>query len=270
VIAEGGMSCYSDDGSVSTSVEWDLGMILLEIQDLSAGYSNARVVHGLSLIVREREIAAILGPNGAGKTTTLLSISGLSEIQSGSIHVLGTQPDRRHPHRLARAGLAHVPEDRGLFSNLTVSENLELGTTARAAAKQAVLSEVIDWFPALAPLMTKRCGYLSGGEQQMVALARALVGKPKLLLVDEMSLGLAPLIVENLMRRLRTIADDSGVGMVLVEQHVKVALEVADTATVLVHGHVAWTGPAKSLAESPDLLREAYLGREEKGKKGLL
>jgi branched-chain amino acid transport system ATP-binding protein len=266
VIIQRAKSWRGDNGSSSMSVERELGMSLLDIQDLSAGYNNTPVVHGLSLIVREREIVAILGPNGAGKTTTLLSISGLTEIQSGSIHVLGTQPDRRHPHRLAHAGLAHVPEDRGLFSSLTVSENLELGTTTRAAAKQTVLGEVMDWFPALGPLMAKRCGYLSGGEQQMLALARALVGKPKLLMVDEMSLGLAPLIVENLMRRLRIIADDSGVGVILVEQHVKAALEVADTANVLVHGRVAWTGPAKWLAESPDLLREAYLGQEENRK----
>src|SRR5690606_36984998 len=181
-------------------------------------------------------------------------------IIGGSITVLGTAPDRKHPHRLAHIGCAHVPEDRGLFFDLSVAENLELGTKARGAAGREVTERVLESFPGLPPLMKRRAGLLSGGEQQMLTLARALVGEPRLLLVDEMSLGLAPLIVDQLLELLRQIARDSGVGVLLVEQHVKAALAIADVAHAMVHGTVAWSGPARELAESEELLHRAYLG----------
>lgn len=234
--------------------------VLLEVRGLVSGYGGTPVVHGIDLTVREREIVTILGPNGAGKTTTLLAISGLAEILGGSVEVLGTQPDRKHPHRLAHVGLAHVPEDRGLFFDLTVAENLELGTKQRGKEAKAVTDEVLGYFPALPPLMKRRAGLLSGGEQQMLTLARALVGRPRLLLVDEMSLGLAPIIVDMLLPLLRDIAEAAGVGVLLVEQHVRSALAIADIANVMVHGNMAWSGPARELAASEELLHRAYLG----------
>src|SRR5690606_3408332 len=150
------------------------GEVLLDVRDLVTGYGGTPVVHGVTLSVREREIVTVLGPNGAGKTTTLLAISGLAQIHRGSVTVLGTTPDRTHPNRLAHIGCAHVPEARGLFFDLTVAETLELGTRARGAAARAVTDRVLQYFPALPPLMKRRAGLLSGGEQQMLAMARAL------------------------------------------------------------------------------------------------
>ena len=229
---------------------------LLEINDLNTGYNGVSVVRGLNLHVNAGEVVALLGPNGAGKTTTLLTTSGLVPIISGEIKVFGKSVKGRRPHLIAREGLAHVPEGRALFYQLTVGENLRLGA-ARGAAD---VKQALAYFPILAEIMDRRAGLLSGGEQQMLAMARALTVKPKLLMVDEMSLGLAPIIVERLLPILRTIADETGAGVLLVEQHVNMALQVADRAYILSHGELVTEGDAKELASNRSLLEASYLG----------
>ena len=231
---------------------------LLEINDLNTGYNGVSVVRGLNLHVNAGEVVALLGPNGAGKTTTLLTTSGLVPIISGEIKVFGKSVKGRRPHLIAREGLAHVPEGRALFYQLTVGENLRLGA-ARGAAD---VKQALAYFPILAEIMDRRAGLLSGGEQQMLAMARALTVKPKLLMVDEMSLGLAPIIVERLLPILRKIADETGAGVLLVEQHVNMALQVADRAYILSHGELVTEGDAKELASNRSLLEASYLGEK--------
>jgi branched-chain amino acid transport system ATP-binding protein len=230
-------------------------MTVLEIVGMSTGYHGVPVVRDLDLRVEEGEVVALLGPNGSGKTTTLLTTSALNPILKGDIKVLGSSVKGQRPHRLARAGLAHVPEDRSLFFQLTVKENLRLGARGSAAIDQA-----LRYFPALEGLMDRRAGLLSGGEQQMLSMARALGTEPKLLMVDEMSLGLAPIIVERLLPVLRAIATDTGTGVLLVEQHVHLALEVADRAYVLSHGNLVAQGEAGYFRDNPHVLESSYLG----------
>jgi len=232
---------------------------LLEVSDLWAGYGGSAVVRELSFTVAHGEVVALLGPNGAGKTTTLLTVAGLLPALGGTVRLLGRPVDARAPHRNIRRGLGYVTEDRGLFGRLSVRDNLRLAARDGGHAAAAVV-EASTWFPALAPLLDRRTGLLSGGEQQMLAVARALVARPQLLLIDEMSLGLAPRIVDQLAGVIRRIADEREIGVLLVEQHVPLALGIADAALVLVHGEVVARGAAADLAGRHDLLQASYLG----------
>jgi branched-chain amino acid transport system ATP-binding protein len=224
--------------------------------EISSGYNGVAVVRGLNLFVDEGEVVVLLGPNGAGKTTSLLAASGLNAILQGDINVLGKSIKRRRPHLIARDGLAHVPEDRSLFFQLTVQENLRLAAPKGAKG----FAEILDYFPALDALADRKAGLLSGGEQQMLAVARALLTKPKLLMVDEMSLGLAPIVVERLVPVFRQIAADTGVGVLLVEQHVDLVLQIADRAYLLNHGDLVFEGSATYLRSNRQLLESSYLG----------
>ena len=236
---------------------------VLEVRGLVAGYGGVAVVHGLDLSVGAGEVVALLGPNGAGKTTTLLTLSGLLRPISGTIELLGERPSpgrrsRSEVGRRARAGLAHVPEDRSLFVELTTEENLALGVPwhrSRDAVRRAT-----EFFPALGPLLQRRAGLLSGGEQQMLAIARALVGRPRVVMIDELSLGLAPMVVADLLPVVRRVADEEGTGFLLVEQHVPLVLAVADRAVVLSGGQVRIEGSGAALAADPAVMASAYLG----------
>ena len=233
------------------------GSTLLSVRGLRAGYDGLPVVRNLDLHVDEGEVVALLGPNGAGKTTSLLTISGVLATLSGEVRLFGTSTKGRRPHHLARQGLGHVPEDRALFFQLTVRDNLRLGRVGRGRTTK--VDRALELFPALEPLLDRRAGLLSGGEQQMLALGRALLGRPKLLMVDEMSLGLAPIVVDRLLPVLRTIATESGCGVLLVEQHVHKALRVADRAVVLNHGDVVMSGTASELVAVGDRVAFSYL-----------
>jgi branched-chain amino acid transport system ATP-binding protein len=228
----------------------------LHLDALAAGYDGNAVVRDLTLTVAPGEVVALLGPNGAGKTTTLMTIAGLLAPVGGAIHVDGAPIAGQPAHKLAKAGVALVPEGRSLFFSLTVAEHLKLAEGREPLAK----SELMTLLPELEKCLDRKAGVLSGGEQQMLAVGRALVSRPKLLLVDEMSLGLAPVIVERLLPILRRVATDLGAGVLFVEQHVASALKVADRAYVLNHGRLVLEGAASELRDQPDLLKSSYLG----------
>ena len=234
---------------------------VLRLTGLVAGYGGVPVVHGIDLEVAPGEVVTLLGSNGAGKTTTLLAVSGLVDRLAGTVEVAGVNVSGGW--RMARLGVAHVPEDRGLFYDLTAAENLRLGRPGGRRGKRAGTvpdEQLLAWFPALERVLDRKAGLLSGGEQQMLALARAMAGRPKLLLVDELSLGLAPLLVEGLLPVVRSIAEETGTGVLLVEQHVALVLAVADRAYLLREGRVAFAGRASELAAQRSLLEAGYLG----------
>ncbi|MGH3153391.1 MAG: ABC transporter ATP-binding protein [Streptosporangiaceae bacterium] len=206
----------------------------------------------LTLTVGPGEVVALLGANGAGKTTTLRAISGLLRSAAGAIRLSGQDLAGVSPTARARLGLAHVPADRGIFFGLTVAEHFRLDRTEMDAA--------VDHFPALRPLSGRKAGLLSGGEQQMLAIARALSRRPTLLMLDEMSLGLAPVIVDRLLPVVREFATSHGTGVLLVEQHVRLALKIADRGYVLSHGELAVSGSAEQLSQDSALLAASYLG----------
>jgi branched-chain amino acid transport system ATP-binding protein len=233
----------------------------IEISGLFAGYAGSAAVRDVTLQVAPGEVVAMVGPNGAGKTTVMHSLAGLLPVMQGSVRVMGEVVKAGRPYRVARRGLAFVPDDRSLFYGLTVRENLRMGSRGR---RKDNLDAVLDYFPALQNLLGRRAGLLSGGEQQMLALGRAMASKPRVLAVDEMSLGLAPNIVTRLLPVLRRIADENGTAVLVVEQHVHLVLSIADRAYVLSHGDMTFAGSAQQLQAQPEILRESYLGAQKK------
>ena len=223
---------------------------------LTGGRGSTTAFRDVSLSVESGEVLTLLGPNGAGKTTLLLTLAGLLPAQDGTIAVDDTALKNGRPSLANSAGVTLVPDDRCLFTTLTVEENLKVA--ARKGGPTP--STMLEVFPALEKRWELKAGALSGGEQQMLAMARALIQEPKVLLVDEMSMGLAPLVVESLFEAVRRIAAERGCAVVLVEQHVHVALGVADRAAVLSHGELVLDQDAASLRAAPEVLEQAYFG----------
>jgi branched-chain amino acid transport system ATP-binding protein len=231
---------------------------VLALEGISAGYEGAAVLRELDLHVSAGEVVALLGANGAGKTTTLRAISGIVRPLAGRILFQGEDLARRSASERARLGIAHVPEGRGLFFGLTVREHFRLGHRGETLDEQIAY----EYFPALAELEGRRAGLLSGGEQQMLAVGRALARRPRLLLLDELSLGLAPVIVERLLPVVSSYAKESGCAVLLVEQHVHLALEVAERGYVLSHGELVLHQRADELRADRQLIVSSYLGEQ--------
>ena len=234
-------------------------MPLLELVDVEARYGATRALHGLSLAVDEGEAVAVLGANGAGKTTTLRAISGTVR-KAGDVVFAGRRISRRSPEAIARSGVAHVPEGRGTFRELSVRENLRLGAYTRSRRElDDDYSRVLGYFPWLAERSHQQAGTLSGGEQQMLAIARALMQRPRLLLLDEPSLGLAPLLVREIFGIVRTLNEETGLTVLVVEQNAAIALSSAARAYVLEVGRVALSGTTDELRRN-EAVRRSYLG----------
>ena len=235
-------------------------MTLLSVAQLTGGYGAVRVLHGLDFTVDVGEVVVILGANGAGKTTTLRGLSGLIDAH-GQISFEGNDVIGWRPERIAAAGIAHVPQGRGTITDLTVEENLRLGAYTRRDRKElaADLERWYEVFPRLGQRRDQQAGSMSGGEQQMLAIARALMARPKLVLLDEPSLGLAPIITQELFRTLGELNRDQGISMLVVEQNAGLALGIAQRGYVLETGSIVVTGSAEELAGNDDV-RKAYLG----------
>jgi len=235
-------------------------MALLEVSGLDVHYGGIHALKGVSFSVEQGQVVTLIGANGAGKTTTLRAVSGLVKPSKGSVKFNGRTITGMPAHQIVALGLAHAPEGRGIFANLTVDENLQMGAYLRkdpgGVAKDR--KKALDLFPRIAERLHQNAGTLSGGEQQMLAIARALIAKPKLLLLDEPSLGLAPQIVQLIFKIVKTIAAE-GTTILLVEQNAHQALNVAHTAHVLEVGALVTSGPAAELARD-DKIRKAYLG----------
>ncbi len=232
---------------------------MLELDKVEAGYGQFRVLHGVDMHVDKGEIVALVGPNGAGKTTTLRTILGMTTLYSGDIRYQGKSITKLPTHKRVELGITMVPEGRGLFNYLTVYENLLAGAYTKEAweKKEDTIEWVFELFPRLKERRDQIAGTLSGGEAQMLAIGRALMSRPKLLLMDEPSLGLAPIIVLEVFEIVKKLRDE-GVTILLVEQHVKNSLEISDRAYVMEMGKIVMQGPAKELLQSEEL-KKAYL-----------
>ncbi len=234
------------------------GDVLLDVEDLDVSYALVRALFGVSFTARRRQLVAVLGPNGAGKSTLARAVSGLVPSTRGRIVLDGTDITKWPPHRIRQAGLVHIPEGRGIFPGLSVAENLRMAVrrVGTKEERRAGIESAYELFPALARRRALRAGSLSGGEQQMLAMARALALPPKMIVADEMSLGLAPIVVDEVFQRIEQAKRD-GVTVILIEQFVHRALALADTCVILSQGHVAWSGPA---GDAKQEALEQYLG----------
>ena len=228
-------------------------MRAIELRGVTAGPGGVPSIRAVDLNVEEGEVVAVLGANGAGKSTTIRCVSGIDGVAAGAVSLLGRDVTSTSPRARARLGLATVLEGRGVFTQLTVAENLAVAGILRRSDLEA-------WFPALVPLLRRRAGLLSGGEQTMLAVARALTRRPRALVVDELSTGLAPVAVQDALALLRRLAAEWGMGVLVAEQATEVALDVADRAYLLHLGQVVFAGAAKALRDRPGLLASAYLG----------
>jgi branched-chain amino acid transport system ATP-binding protein len=235
-------------------------MALLELSGLDVHYGAIHALKGVNITVEEKEIVTLIGSNGAGKSTTLRAISGLVKPSKGTVKFDGQEIGGLAPHEIVRLGIAHAPEGRGIFANLTVRENLEVGTFARRDPKGIAedTERALTLFPRLRERIDQNAGTLSGGEQQMLAIGRALLARPRLLLLDEPSLGLAPQVVQTIFKIIREI-NAGGTTILLVEQNAHMALGIANRGYVLATGEVAMTNDAKTLAASEEV-KKAYLG----------
>jgi len=234
-------------------------MTLLSVHDLEVGYGAITALHGIDLEVRKGEIVTLIGANGAGKTTTLRTISGLLKPQRGDVRFNGNPITGVKPHVITKMGISHVPEGRGIFANLSVAENLELGAYLRRdKIQQAEYQRIFTLFPVLKERMKQNAGTLSGGEQQMLAISRALMSKPQVLLLDEPSLGLAPQMVQTIFRVIREI-NAEGTTILLVEQNAHMALVTAHRGYVMETGRIVLADETKALLAS-DRIKKAYLG----------
>lgn len=234
------------------------GQPLVELRGVRSAYDGIEVLHGVDLTVQRGEVVAILGPNGAGKSTTLKVLAGLLQASAGDVIIAGRRVNGAGADDLARRGLCLIPEGRGIFPNLTVRENLWMMTHSGVSLEK-VEELSVGYFPQLSKLMDRTCGTLSGGQQQMVAMARGLSTDPALLVMDELSMGLAPLVVDGLYETVRAVAD-AGTSILLVEQFARVILDVADSALLMVQGHVVESGKPHDIEGK---LTQAYLGGQE-------
>ena len=231
---------------------------ILNIENINVYYGQIHALKDISLKVDKGEVVALIGANGAGKTTTLRTISGLLRSKTGSIKFMGNEVSHTEAHKLVSMGVAHVPEGRRIFSQMTVQENLEMGAYTNSANLKAGIEDVYERFPRLKHRMNQVAGTLSGGEQQMLAMGRALMSKPKLLMLDEPSMGLAPILVQQIFDIIKEL-HKVGTTILLVEQNAEMALEVADRAYVLETGKIKLSGTGTELARS-DEIKKAYLG----------
>jgi len=230
---------------------------LLQVNSLTTGHNGVAVVHDVNLMVESGEVVALLGANGAGKTTLLHTIAGLLPAFNGTVFFNDRPVTGLSTHQIVRQGLSLLPENRGIFYQLTVAENLRLYKRQGGAVK---VEEVFEYFPALKPLVERKAGLLSGGEQQMLSLGCRFIADPKLMLIDEMSLGLAPIIFQRMLPVLTQFAADRGVGVLLVEQHVHLALKSSSRAYVLNRGELTFSGTANALQNQRQFLESNYMG----------
>lgn len=231
---------------------------MLKVDDINVYYGNIHALKGISLEVHPDEIVALIGANGAGKSTTLKTISGLMRTKTGSITLMDEDISHTDAHKLVAKGLAHVPEGRRIFLQMTVQENLEMGAYTQPNYVKDGIKDVFERFPRLKHRKNQIAGTLSGGEQQMLAMGRALMSKPKLLMLDEPSMGLAPILVQQIFDIIKEL-HDAGTTILLVEQNAEMALQIADRAYVLESGRITISGTGKELAQS-DSIKKAYLG----------